>query len=336
MILAGDVGGTKTLVGLFEDAGDTLRAGLEIEYRNAEYDSLEAVLDSFLKSAGHPRLSAAGFGIAGVVLEGRVQMLNLAWAMDAESLAGRLGVARVGLLNDLEAAAYGMLFLPPEDFCELTTRTARRPGNVGVIAAGTGLGEAFLHWDGGEYRPFASEGGHASFAPATDEEVELLRYLRERFGGHVSYERVLSGPGLVNVYEFLRDSGRAEEPAALRERLRSGRAAAEVVSAAGLSSEFPICARSLDLFVSIYGSEAGNLALKGLTLGGIFVGGGIAPKILAKMTDGTFLRSFRAKGRRSELLGEMRVAVALNTKAPKIGAAHYARHLRDRERARNA
>jgi len=334
MILAGDVGGTKTVVGLFEDAGDGLRAAQETEYRNAEYDTFEAILDSFLKSAGRPSLTAAGFGIAGVVLAGRVQMLNLSWSMDAEALARRLGVPRVGLLNDLEAAAYGMLFLPSTDFCELTSGATRRPGNVGVIAAGTGLGEAFLHWDGAEYRPFASEGGHASFAPGDDEELDLLRYLRQRFGGHVSYERVLSGPGLVNVYEFLRDSGRGEEPAALRERLRSGHAA-EIISTSGLSGEFPVCARALDLFVSIYGSEAGNLALKGLTLGGVFVGGGIAPKILAKMTDGTFVRSFCAKGRRSELLGEIRIAVALNTKAPKIGAAYYARHLRDRERPRN-
>lgn len=332
MILAGDVGGTKTVLGLFEGVGDALRAGPEIEYRNAEYGTFEAVLDAFLESTGRPALSAAGFGIAGVVLAGRVQMLNLPWAMDAEALADRLGVARVGLLNDLEAAAYGMLFLPPSDFCELAAGSGRRAGNVGVIAAGTGLGEAFLHWDGAEHRPFPSEGGHASFAPADDEQIDLLRYLRQRFGGHVSYERVLSGPGLVNVYEFLRDSGRADEPAALRERLRAGRAP-EVVSASGLTGEFPICARTLDLFVSIYGAEAGNLALKGLTLGGVFVGGGIAPKILAKMTDGTFVRSFRAKGRRGELLGDIRVAVALNTKAPKIGAAHYARHLRDRQRA---
>ncbi len=334
MILAGDVGGTKTVVGLFEDAGETLRAAQESEYRNAEYTTFEAILDAFLQSTGHPSLSAAGFGIAGVVLAGHVQMLNRSWSMDAAALAERLDVPCVGLLNDLEAAAYGMLFLPPSDFCELTPGTARRPGNIGVIAAGTGLGEAFLHWDGAEYRPFASEGGHASFAPADDEEVDLLRYLRERFGGHVSYERVLSGPGLVNVYEFLRDSGRGDEPAALRERLRAGRAP-EIVSTAGLSGEFPICVRALELFVSIYGSEAGNLALKGLTLGGVFVGGGIAPKILPKLTGGAFVRSFRAKGRRSELLGEIRVAVALNTKAPKIGAAHYARHLRDRERVRH-
>jgi glucokinase len=333
MILAGDVGGTKTVVGLFEDAGDALRAGQEIEYRNAEHPTFEAILDAFLHATSRPPLSAAGFGIAGVVLAGHVQMLNLPWSMDAAALADRLGVPCVGLLNDLEAAAYGMLFLPPSDFCDLTPAIASRRGNIGIIAAGTGLGEAFLHWDGAEYRPFASEGGHASFAPANDEEMDLLRYLRERFGGHVSFERVLSGPGLVNVYEFLRDSGRGDEPAALRDRLRAG-CAPEIVSTAGLSGEFPICARALELFVSIYGSEAGNLALKGLTLGGVFVGGGIAPKILPKMTDGAFVRSFRAKGRRSDVLSQMRVAVALNTKAPKIGAAHYARHLRDAARVR--
>jgi glucokinase len=333
MILAGDVGGTKTNLGLFEDADGGLRAVREATYKNADHETFEAVLDAFLADAGRPVLTAAGFGIAGPVIAGHVQMLNLPWSMDSGALGERLRVRHVGLLNDLEAAAFGMLFLPDEDFCELSPGIPRpHPGNVGVIAAGTGLGEAFLHWDGAEHQPVATEGGHSSFAATTDEEWQLACYLRERLGGHVSYERVLSGPGLVNVYEFLRDTGRAAEPAALRDRLRTG-GRAETISTAGLRGEFPICARALHLFVSIYGAEAGNVALKGLTLGGVFVAGGIAPKILAKMTDGTFMTSFSAKGRREELLNGIRVAVALNTQVPKVGAAYYARRLRDRARS---
>ena len=325
MILAGDVGGTKTSVGLFEEIAGTLQLAREEQYQNAEFESFESILHRFVSAAGRPRLTAACFGIAGPIIDGRVQMLNLPWSMDAAALAASLGVRYVRLLNDLEAAAYGMLHLAPEQFQELNPGTLpRRRGNVGLIAAGTGLGEGLLCWDGSEYHPFASEGGHVDFAPWNDLGIDLLRYLQSMLGGHVSYERVLSGPGLLNIYRFLRDTGRAKEPAALRRLLAEGDQAATISSCA-LTGEYPICWVALDVFVSIYGAEAGNLALKGLTLGGLYVGGGIAPKILTKLTDGTFMRSFLAKGRRSELLSQVPVAVALDSRAAQIGAAHFAR-----------
>jgi glucokinase len=329
MILAGDVGGTKTVVGLLEESGDELRVVKEARYRNAEYDTFEKILDAFLAGAGRPALEAACFGIAGPVIDGRVQMANLHWSMDGAVLGERLNVRHMRLLNDLEAMAYGCLYLPASDFRELNLgpgSAPRRQGNIGVVAAGTGLGEALLYWDGTGHHPIASEGGHTSFAPSSELEVELLRYLWDRLGGHVSTERVLSGPGQVNIYEFLRDTGRGEEPRALRTRLEQGHKA-EVITTCGLSGEFPICTQALELFVAIYGSEAGNLALKALTFGGLFIGGGIAPKILPKLTDGTFMRSFTAKGRRGELNAGIPVAVVLNTTTPRIGAGYFARDL---------
>ncbi len=329
MILAADVGATKTALGLYDEAGLALRAVREERYRNDGFDAFEAILDRFLDSAGRPCLAVACFGVAGPVIENRVEFLNVPWALDAAALAERLGLERVVLLNDLAAAAYGMIHLPPERLVELAPGAGPgRRGNVAVIAAGTGLGEAFLYWDGAAHHPIATEGGHGDFAPTSDVEAALLEYLRDRFGGHVSYERVLSGSGVINIYEFLRDTGRGEEPPALRERLRGaagGGDPAPVISAAGLAGEFPLCVRALELFASIYGAEAGNLALKGLTLGGVYVGGGIAPKILAKLTDGAFVRAFCAKGRRAALLRDIRIVVATDPDAGRIGAAYFAR-----------
>jgi glucokinase len=327
MILAGDIGGTKTVMGIFVESGSTLKPAHEAEYRNTDFESFDAVLETFIVAAGRPHLTAACFGVAGPIIEDRVEMLNLDWTMDAAALGSRLEIRHVRLLNDLEAAAYGMLHLRPDEFYELSPgMVPRRRGNVGLIAAGTGLGESLLCWDGAKYQPVASEGGHADFAPRNEVEIELLRYLQGTVGDHVSYERVLSGPGLVNIYQFLRDTGRAEDPEALRARLGQGDPAA-TISTCALAGEFPICTQALEIFVSAYGAEAGNLALRGLTFAGLYVGGGIAPKIVAKLADGAFMRSFCAKGRRSELASQVPVAVALNSKAAKIGAAHFARQL---------
>jgi glucokinase len=332
LLLAGDVGATKTSLALYREADAALEPVRETAYANAEFGTFDDLLDRFLDPTHRPSLVAACFGVAGAVIGGRVEMLNLEWTLEAEALAARLGVRRVALLNDLEAAAYGMLHLPASDFRDLSPSLDRtRQGNIGVIAAGTGLGEALCYWDGTEHHPIASEGGHASFAPTSAIEIDLLAHLRRVLGGHVSFERVLSGSGLVRIYEFLRDSGRAEEPAALRARLATG-SRPEIISSAGLARTFPICTQALDLFVTIYGAEAGNLALTGMTLGGMFVGGGIAPKILPKLTDGTFLASFRAKGRRRDITSRIPVDVALNAEAPRIGAAHFARRLARRER----
>lgn len=327
MILAGDVGGTKSVLALFERVGDGLRQIGEESFRNEEFASFGDVLSKYLRDKGALALSAGCFGVAGTVIDGRCRLTNIDWEVDEGSLARAIRASRVKLLNDLEAAAYGMLFLRDEEICALNPgQDPSRKGNVAVIAAGTGLGEAMLFWDGKWHHPIASEGGHADFAPRTDQEVALFRYLSTKFGGHVSYERILSGPGLVNVYRFLRDTGYAAEPAWLRERLGEGDPGA-TVSEIGLAGGHPLCVAALELFSSVYGAEAGNLALKCLAVGGVFVGGGIAPKILPALENGSFMRGFVDKGRFSDLLKGMRVSVALNPRAPLLGAAHYALRL---------
>jgi len=328
MILAGDVGGTKSVLGLFKESDNGLTLVRQDRFLNAGFSSFDDVIERFLSESQPSQIEAASFGVAGAVIDNRVDMLNLAWSMDAAEIGARFGIPCVRLLNDLQALAFGMLHLEPEDFHVLTARegaTHGKGGNIGMIAAGTGLGEAFLYWDGSRYHPMATEGGHTSFAPMDDTQVALLRHLQGVFGPAVSYERILSGPGLINVYNFLRDTGRGQEPDVLRSRFE-GTDQARVIADAGLADEFPICTAALELFVTIYGAESGNLALKGLTLGGLYVGGGIAPQILAKLTDGKFLQSFRNKGRRSELLGQVPVSIALaGGRAAVLGAAHYAR-----------
>jgi len=320
MILAGDIGGTKTVIGLFEKAGNWLHVIREETFPSQSYGSLEAILDQFKGSGSRSPLHAACFGVAGPIIEGKSKATNLPWELDERALAAALHVSRVKLLNDLEAAAYGMLQLDPTDLCVMQPGLPRK-GNIAVIAAGTGLGEAILHWDGAQYYPMATEGGHTDFAPRNDLEIGLLRYLQKEFG-HVSYERVLSGPGLFNIYRFLRDSGIAPEPEWLRTRIAENDPGA-MISEIGLTGDDPLCTKVLDLFASIYGAEAGNLALKALAIGGVYVGGGIAPKILPKLQGGTFTNAFSDKGRFAELLRSIEVKVALNLRAPLLGAAHY-------------
>ncbi len=324
MILAGDIGGTKTVIGLFEESNHHLQAIREESFPSQSHGTLEEILDRFLASRPRPSLQAACFGVAGPVVEGKSKATNLPWELDEHKLAEALGVPRTKLLNDLEAAAYGMLHLDPSDLRELQPGLKRK-GNIAVIAAGTGLGEAILYWDGAHHHPIASEGGHTDFAPQTDFEIELLVFLRREFG-HVSYERLLSGPGLFNIYRFLRDSGFAIEPEWLRSRIAQGDPSA-MISQIGLAGEHPLCTRALDLFISVYGAEAGNLALKALAIGGVYVGGGIAPRILPKLQDGAFIHAFTDKARFAELLRTIEVKVALNPRTPLIGAAHYALRL---------
>ena len=326
MILAGDIGGTKTLLALYEESGGELVKVRGVRYRTGEHRSLEELLADFLAEE-RPEIHAACLGVAGAVIDGKSRGTNIPWTMEESSLARVTGAPHVKLLNDLEAMAYGMLYLPPEELASLNpeAREGRR-GNVAVIAAGTGLGEAMLYWDGERHHPIASEGGHADFAPQTDQEIELLRYLRAKFEGHVSYERVLSGPGLFNVYQFLRDTGREEEPEWLAKELTQGDPNV-TVTRYGLSEKVPLCAEAIDLFSSTYGAEAGNMALRVLAVGGVFVGGGIAPKLLPAMKKGSFMRGFSDKGRFSELLQTIDVHVSLNPRTPLIGAAHYATRL---------
>jgi glucokinase len=323
VILAGDIGGTKTVLSLVTVVGDELRTVREASFPSREHATFESILDGFLRDGERADVEVACFGVAGPVTAGRARTTNLPWLLEEHALERHLD-CRVKLLNDLEAAAYGMLSLGPAEQLVLNEGDPeRRPGNCAVIAAGTGLGEAFLYWDGEHHHPIASEGGHASFAPNGEQEIALLRHLNATFGGHVSFERVLSGRGLVNVYEFLRDTGFAEEPAWLAARLAAGDASA-AISAIGLAGEHPLCVEALRLFASIYGSEAGNLALK-CVAAEVFVGGGIAPKIVGALQSGAFLDGFLAKGRFETFNRGIRVTIALDPKVPLKGAAGYAR-----------
>lgn len=303
MILAGDIGGTKTVIGLFEAAGNRLQAIRDETFPSRNYDTLEEILSRFLGSESRTSLRAACFGVAGPVIEGRCKVTYLPWVLDECNLAKTLHIPHLKLLNDLEATAYGMLHIEPTDLCVLQSGLTRT-GNIAVIAAGTGLGEAILYWDGTRHHPMATEGGHTDFAPRSDLEVNLLRYL-QREAGHVSYERVLSGPGLFNIYRFLRDSGFASEPDWLRTRIAADDASA-AISEIGLAGDDPLCTKALDLFCSVYGAEAGNLALKAFAIGGVYIGGGIGPKILPRLQDGTFIRAFADKGRFATCSGRLR------------------------------
>ena len=323
MILAGDIGGTKTLLALYEGSRGTLSHVRGESYRSGDARSLEEILQRFLGSASIAPLQGACFAVAGPVVDGKCKTTNLPWELDEAQLGEALRT-RVRLLNDLEGAAHGLLSIAPNEL-EVLQPGLKRQGNVALIAAGTGLGEAILVRAGDRHHVIASEGGHADFAPRTDLETALLGYLRKAHG-HVSYERLLSGPGLHNIYRFLRDCGHGAEPAWLTERLATGDPSA-VISEAALSASDPLCAAALDLFVSIYGAEAGNLALKSLALGGVFVSGGIAPKILPKLRNGSFVKGFNDKGRLAGLMRSLEVTVVLNPRLALIGAATVATDL---------
>jgi glucokinase len=321
VILAGDIGGTHTRLAFFEERGGRLRTAVEGTFPSREYASLEAVLKKFVITHPLP-ITCASFGIAGPVQNGRCDATNIPWVVDSSLVAHEVGLKRVGLINDLEANAWGIAVLEAGDFVVLNPGASDASGNAAIISAGTGLGEAALYWDGKNHRPFATEGGHSDFAPRNRLEVELLEYLLRQFQ-RVSFERVVSGPGLLNIYRFLRDSGRGEEPPWLAEQMRDEDPGA-VISQAALNGKSELCIQTLDLFVSVYGAEAGNLALKVMATSGVFLGGGIAPKIIQKLMEPAFLNAFRAKGRMKPLLQAMPVRVILNEKTALLGAARFA------------
>ena len=325
LVFAGDIGGTKTNLALYSVHGEKLRAESMQTFPSKRYSGLVPVLQDFLGSA-QPKIDAACFGIAGPVVDGKVKTPNIPWMVDSSELRRALKLDSVSLLNDLEAGAHGIFTLSNDEFSTLNEGTMRQSGNKALIAAGTGLGEAIMHDDGRHFHPLASEGGHADFAPRNELEIELLRYLLGRFG-HVSYERVLSGPGLFNIYKFFKDNRGLEEPKWLTERFAGGDDVSAVVSKTALAGEAEICVKSLELFVSLYGAEAGNLALRAKSLRGLYIGGGIAPKILAKLKDGAFMRAFVDKGRYTDLLAAIPVQVVLNDQAALRGAAYYAAFL---------
>jgi glucokinase len=329
MYLAGDLGGTKTLLAEFEPRDSELREVRRSAYHSQSYDTFEEILGEFLARRDGAPLQSACFGVAGTVVNGRCQTTNLSWVLSETDLQKVASIPKVKLLNDLEATAYGMLTLPAADLAVLNPGASPSPsraGHIGVIAAGTGLGEAMLFWDGAHYHPVASEGGHADYAPRDEREVALWHDLRARFGGHISYERVLSGPGFLNIYTFLKNEGRLAEPDWLAEKLKSGDPNA-VISEHGLMGDDPLCAETLAMFASAYGAEAGNLALRCVAVGGVFIGGGIAPKLLPALRSPAFLDSFADKGRFSDFLRGIEVSVSLNSNAALLGAAHYATRL---------
>jgi glucokinase len=318
-ILSGDIGGTKTQIGLFESKQNGLRKIFSESYPSQEYPSLETIVEKFLSSR-RIHVQDACFGVAGPVINGRSRITNLPWLIDSRSLARKLHIPRAGLINDLEANGWGIGALSSKDFA-VVHPGKKQAGNACVISPGTGLGEAGLYWDGQKHVPFASEGGHSSFAPQNDLEVELARYLASRFG-HVSVERVISGPGLHNIYKFLRDTGRGEEPAWLTDELTNGDPSA-VISRVALEARSALCEQALDIFVRNCGAEAGNLALKFMAVGGVYLGGGIAPKIADKLKEKQFQEAFVSKGRMRPLLERIRIQIILNPLAALWGAARW-------------
>ena len=322
MLLAGDVGGTKTLLGLFEVADRRPAAVATHEYVTTTFNSFTGILDAFSRDVGRPvAIDAAAVGVAGPVVSNRGTLTNIAWNISADEIAARLHTKRVQLLNALEAMANSVDVLNADEVLVLQEGVARDDGNAAVIAAGTGMGQAYLHRVRGRLRPVPSEGGHADFAPRTDREVELLRMLRGRYG-RAEVEHVLSGPGLVNLHRFTHRGGECEMLAGVDER-----EAPPIISRAGLSGRCQGCADALAMFVSAYGAEAGNMALRGMAVSGLYVGGGIAPKILPALKNGSFMDAFLAKEPMRDLLSKVPVRIILNAEAGLLGAAVYAQEL---------
>jgi glucokinase len=321
MILAGDIGGTKTNLAYFNEKDGRVVPVHMRNYQNQRYRSLLDIIGAMQEEFPAP-ITAAAFGVAGPIVEGRSKLTNLEWEVVSDDIKEELKLPHVALLNDLEATAYGVLNLPDNERLTLQPGEARKHAAIAVIAAGTGLGEGALIWDGKRYRAMPSEGGHSDFAPRNDLEIDLLRFLLTKFK-RVSYERILSGPGFAALHEFFRSRSHEPEPAWLTEKITSSNSAA-AISAAGLERTDPVCVQVLDLFVSLYGAEAGNLALKVLATGGVYIGGGIAPKILPRIQEGGFLDAFTNKGRHSPLLRSIPLFVILDDKIALYGAGHYA------------
>jgi len=320
-VIAGDIGGTKTSLALFEVAGTKPEMLAMETWPSQDYASLDEIVQQFIST--QPGVyDYACFGVAGPVRNGISQTTNLPWHIDVQKLAKQVGVRQAWLLNDLEANAWGINALGDDDFFVLNEGQPDPNGNACVIAAGTGLGQAGITMDGNHLRPFASEGGHTDFAPQTEMEIALLRYLQQRYG-HVSWERVVSGMGLVNIHEFLHAHYATEPPNWLVDEMTKGDKAAAITNGTQ-SGKCEVCSEALELFVRLYGVEAGNHALKIMATGGVYIGGGIAPKILDKLREPAFMQGFCAKGRMQALMQAMPVKVILNENTALYGPAVYA------------
>jgi glucokinase len=322
MLLAGDIGGTKTVLALYNEESEPTAPLDEQRYPSGQYENLEQIVGEFLKGRAE-QVHRASFGVAGPVVEGKASLPNLPWVIEEAQLKQRFDLETVSLLNDLEAIALAVPVLPPEDLETVKQGNAVLHGNMAVVAPGTGLGEAYLTWDGRNYRAHSSEGGHGDFAPIDGFQIGLLEYLLERFD-HVSYERVCSGTGLPNIYAYVRDRGLAEEPAWLSERLKNAEDPNVVImNAAGGEQECRIATMTIEAFVAILAAEAGNMVLRNMATGGLYLGGGIPPHILPYLKQSAFTDRFVSKGRLSRLPKNVPVRVILNAKAPLVGAACY-------------
>src|SRR5215472_13187774 len=321
VIIAGDVGGTKCNIALFAEKGGKLEVVFRQRFASKDFAKFDLIIKEFTRQAkphlNGEKIRAAGFGVAGPVINDRIHATNLPWIIDSDTLSKELNVNTIALMNDLGAWGHSLEHLPPEDFVVLNTGKAVPGASRALLAAGTGLGESILFWDGKRYRVVPSEGGHSDFAPHTDQEIELLKFMRARYP-QVSWELILSGRGFRTLHEFLSSSVRHpvfDDPEA---------DPAPFITKAALAKQCPVCVQTLDLWTDIYGAEAGNLALKVLALNGVYVAGGIAMKILPKMKDGAFFKAFKDKWHFSEMLSQIPVSVVLNESAPLIGAAHEA------------
>lgn len=326
MILAGDIGGTKVHLALYQFENGRLTSTRDHKYPAQEFDSLDEIVNDFFRDDAEARkgVQAACFGCPGPVRNGRLKLTNLPWTLDARDLQKSLSIDHIFLINDLEANGYGIPELAPEAIYTLHQTDPTAVGHRGLVSAGTGLGEALLIWDGDKkHTPIASEGGHADFAARNDQEIALLEYLRRTLNGRVSTERVVSGLGIKNIYAFLRDDQKMEEPKWLADRMREEDPNA-VIGQCGEDGSSALCAETLKIFVGCYGAEVGNVALKILAMGGMYLGGGISPKILKTLENGVFMQAFLDKGRMSPLLEAMPVRIILDDTCALLGAAGYA------------
>jgi glucokinase len=324
MILAGDVGGTKVHLALYNFESGQLSSVRDQKFHAGQYPSLDSVVDAFLTDPEEKKkIIAACFGCPGPVRDGRLKLTNLPWMLDVRLLQPSLGIEHIFLINDLEANGYGIPELAPESIFTLHEGDAAAEGHQGLIAAGTGLGEALLIWDGKTHRPIPSEGGHCDFAARNTREIGLLNYLRDTLHGRVSFERVVSGLGIKNIYAYLRDVEKLGEPAWLKQRLETEDPNA-VIGKCAEDGSSSICFETMKIFAAAYGAETGNIALKVLATGGMWLGGGIAPKILKTLQNGAFMAAFLDKGRLSPLLQSIPVRVILDDTCALLGAAAYA------------
>jgi glucokinase len=321
IILAGDIGGTKCNIAVFRVVSDTLTMERNERFHSSAYPGLNAILREFLAEEKRA-IVAACFGVPGPVKNGRAHPTNLTWGVDAEELASEFEITYVKILNDLEANAYGIAELKESDFAIIQKGSPEAEGNRCVVSPGTGLGEGGLFWDGKKHRVWACEGGHTDFAPRNELEIALLEYLIKQYG-HVSCERVVSGMGIENIYKFLRDTGRGKEVPEVVAEMKAGDAGA-VISRHAAIGDCTICVQTVEIFVSCLGAEAGNMALKSMATGGVFLGGGIPAKMISQIRSVAFTHSFNDKGRLAALMQSMPVKVILNDQAALLGAARYA------------